>query len=210
MDNGKWIIVSSLSALSRLFAVLFFSVTLLGPALAAPPSNSTRYEPLIQSHASLLDPALIRAVIRVESNFAARAVSRAGAMGLMQLMPATARALGVRNAFDPAENIRGGVTYLKLQLERFGRLDYALAAYNAGPEAVERYRGIPPYRETRDYVRRVMAQYGRGTDTGAVEWRDDVRRSPTSRATSSVTRRNAEVDALFDAMRDELWRTEQQ
>ena len=104
-----------------------------------------------------IDPALISAVIRVESNYAARAISRKGARGLMQLMPATAHRLGVRRSFDPRENIRGGTAYLAELASRFGEtsVELILAAYNAGEHAVDEYRGVPPYRETRDYVRRV-------------------------------------------------------
>jgi soluble lytic murein transglycosylase-like protein len=106
-----------------------------------------------------IDPAFLAAVIKVESNGYAYAVSRKGARGLMQLMPATARRLGVRSVFDPWENIRGGAAYLAELAERFGdrNPDLILAAYNAGEHAVEEYGGVPPYRETRDYVRRVLA-----------------------------------------------------
>jgi hypothetical protein len=106
-----------------------------------------------------IDPAFIAAVIKVESNGHARAVSRKGARGLMQLMPATARRLGVKSPFDPRENIRGGAAYLAELAVRFGErnADLILAAYNAGEHAVEEYGGVPPYRETRDYVRRVLA-----------------------------------------------------
>lgn len=106
-----------------------------------------------------LDPALVAAVIRVESNWEPRAVSRKGARGLMQLMPATARRLGVSRSFDPAQNVRGGALYLSRLAERFGEneVEKVLAAYNAGEDAVETYKGVPPYRETREYVRKVMA-----------------------------------------------------
>jgi len=109
-----------------------------------------------------IDAALIRAVIRAESNFNHRAVSRKGAQGLMQLMPATIGRLSVGDAFDPHENIGAGVRYLRQLLDQFqGDLTLALAAYNAGENAVLRYRGVPPYQETRDYVRKILSQYRR-------------------------------------------------
>lgn len=114
--------------------------------------------PLIQRHADAvaLDPRLVEAVIQVESGYNSRAVSRKGAQGLMQLMPQTARDLGVANAFDPEQNLAGGTRYLRAMLDTFGRLELALAAYNAGPGAVARYGGIPPYRETREYVGKIL------------------------------------------------------
>ena len=106
-----------------------------------------------------LDPALVAAVIRVESNWQPRALSPKGARGLMQLMPATALRLGVTKAFDPSQNVHGGALYLSRLADRFGEdeVEKVLAAYNAGEGAVETYKGIPPYRETRDYVRKVMS-----------------------------------------------------
>jgi len=104
-----------------------------------------------------LDPELVRAVVAVESNFQADAVSPKGAQGLMQLMPATARALGVKDAFDPEQNLDGGTRHLRALLDRYnGDLERALAAYNAGEGAVERHGGVPPYPETRAYVGRVL------------------------------------------------------
>jgi Transglycosylase SLT domain len=103
---------------------------------------------------------LVSAVIRAESGFNPRAVSRKGAQGLMQLMPTTAATLGVRNLFDPRQNIDGGVRHLKGLIDRFLSLPFALAAYNAGEKAVMQYRGIPPYPETQDYVTKVLYFYG--------------------------------------------------
>ena len=113
-----------------------------------------------------VDPALVRAVIETESNWNSWAVSRKGALGLMQLVPGTAQQMGVNNAFDPKQNLDGGVRYLHSLLQRYnGDLDRALAAYNAGPGAVDRAGGIPQYRETRDYVQKVTDSYFRpGSD----------------------------------------------
>ncbi len=109
-----------------------------------------------------LPQALLRAVIKTESDFNPVAVSRAGAIGLMQLMPKTARTLNVRNPFDPEQNVRGGAAHLRELLDRFkGNLALALGAYNAGVTAVERYNALPPYRETRRFVQKVLRNYRR-------------------------------------------------
>lgn len=119
---------------------------------------STNFDDLIQAAAARhgVDADLVHAVIQAESDYNPTCRSSAGALGLMQLMPGTARALGVSDPLDPGANIEGGVKYLRQQLARFGDVDLALAAYNAGPGAVQRYDGIPPYRETQAYVRRVL------------------------------------------------------
>jgi soluble lytic murein transglycosylase len=105
-----------------------------------------------------VDASLVSALIRAESNYEPRAVSRKGARGLMQLMPATARRLSVAYPFDPVSNVRGGVRYLKELLDRFDhRPELILAAYNAGENAVESYGGVPPYRETVGYVKRILS-----------------------------------------------------
>jgi len=135
---------------------------------AAELANREKIEDMIRevSVRYRVDPALVRAVIQTESNWNSGAVSRKGAQGLMQLGPTTAQALGVNNAFDPKQNLDGGVRYLRRLLERYnGDLDRALAAYNAGPRAVDRAGGIPQYRETRDYVQKVTDSYFRpGSD----------------------------------------------
>ncbi len=121
-----------------------------------------------------VDPALVKAVVAAESNFNVHAISPVGAQGLMQLMPQTALEMGVRWPFDPRENLRGGVRYLRAMLDRFGSTKIALAAYNAGPEAVERHGGIPPYRETQKYVKRVLQFYAnyRLEPPTAINWTD--------------------------------------
>jgi hypothetical protein len=111
------------------------------------------------SEAHGVDPMLVRALIQVESNYKARAKSNKGAMGLMQLMPSTAREYNVRNPYDPKANIAAGVKHLKSLIDRFG-VEMALAAYNAGEGAVRKFNGIPPYRETRNYVSRILALAG--------------------------------------------------
>jgi len=109
-----------------------------------------------------VDPALVRAVIETESNWNPSAVSRKGALGLMQLIPTTAQRFGADDAFSPKQNVDAGVRYLKTLLERYnGNLDLALAAYNAGEGAVDRAHGVPAYRETRNYVQRVQEAYFR-------------------------------------------------
>ncbi len=114
-----------------------------------------------------VDPALVRAVIHAESGFNPRARSHKGASGLMQLMPGTARMLGVSDVFVPEHNIQGGVLYLAGLLKQFrGNLDWAVAAYNAGPGAVNKYNGIPPYAETQVYVERVKILYARYRERG--------------------------------------------
>jgi soluble lytic murein transglycosylase-like protein len=138
------------------------------PTLSRAPSVPLRAAPLeieaLVSEVSArhgLDPRLVTTVIGVESGFNALAVSPKGARGLMQLMPDTARQYGVRNLHDPRENVEGGVAYLKdLTLRYGGDLRLALAAYNAGPEAVQRASGVPNFRETRDYLRRIESRYG--------------------------------------------------
>ncbi len=106
-----------------------------------------------------VDPALVEAIVYNESAFDPGATSRAGATGLMQLMPETAASLGVSDVYDPAQNVRGGTRYLRGLLDRFHDVALAIAAYNAGPAAVERYGSIPPYAETRDYVHGVLTRY---------------------------------------------------
>jgi len=130
---------------------------------AASRSDRRRYDALIRESArnAGIPPALVKAVIHAESAFDPEAVSKAGAMGLMQLMPGTARELGVLKPFRAEENVRGGTRYLRRLHDRYGSWAYTLAAYNAGPTAVDRHGGIPPYAETQQYVRRVLSYYRR-------------------------------------------------
>ncbi|MCH2173283.1 lytic transglycosylase domain-containing protein [Myxococcota bacterium] len=134
----------------------------LWPTRVAPrPPRIERFDSLIFETARSLEvePALVKAVIAAESNFDPDAVSSRGALGLMQLMPATAASLEVDDPLHPDENVRGGTSYLRNLIDRFGNLEHALAAYNAGPSPVDRYEGIPPYPETQDYVHRVLTYY---------------------------------------------------
>jgi hypothetical protein len=123
--------------------------------------ESTPYGEIISavSQAHGVDPMLVRALIQVESNYQPTAKSPRGAMGLMQLMPSTAREYKVRNPFDPKANIEAGIRHLKGLIDRFG-VEMALAAYNAGEGAVKRFNGIPPYRETRNYVSKILSLAG--------------------------------------------------
>jgi len=135
---------------------------------------SAAFDELIRSASGRhnVDPDLIRAVIKTESDFKTNARSNKGAMGLMQLMPDTARLHNVNDAYDPNENVEGGVRHLRMLLERYqGNLELSLAAYNAGASAVEKHGGIPPYNETREYVRKVLRFYDtfRGTSLNSIQ-----------------------------------------
>lgn len=133
------------------------------PAPASLGSGVARWDPLIQKYAGQYNVPvdLVRAVLKQESDGNPRCVSHAGAMGLMQLMPANVKEAGISDAFDPEQNIKAGVMQLREHLDRYnGDVRLALAAYNAGPGNVAKYDGIPPFRETRNYVRKIMARLG--------------------------------------------------
>jgi soluble lytic murein transglycosylase-like protein len=130
------------------------------PAMLAPAQIDALVSQNAQSQE--VDPSLIKAIIANESGFNANATSGAGAQGLMQLMPGTAAGLGVTDAYDPAQNVAGGAKYIKGLLQRFnGDVRLAVAAYNAGPGAVEKYGGVPPYAETQNYVQNVLSSYAK-------------------------------------------------
>jgi len=135
-------------------------------SLGTPPGEAqspSAYDELIARAARRhgLPPALVKAVVKAESNFQPTAISEKGARGLMQLMPETADDLGVADAFRPEDNVQGGTRYLRAMYDRFGDWENALAAYNAGPGAVDRFGGVPPYAETQEYVERVLHYYRR-------------------------------------------------
>jgi len=133
-----------------------------------------------------LDPDLVNSVIRAESGFNVRAVSPKGAQGLMQLMPQTASQLGVQNAFDPQANIEGGTRYLRELLERYNfDLIKALAAYNAGPERVERYGGVPPYYETKAYVASIVRDFNKKKLAAKAATKSPTQKNPPSKSTAA-------------------------
>ena len=128
---------------------------------AVEPSNGPYHDIIIEaSRRHKVDPAIVKAIIMAESSYNPKAVSKRGAMGLMQLMPITAKEMGVENIFDPEHNINGGVRYYKRLLKRYrGDVHLALAAYNAGSENVKKYRGVPPFKAPRYYIRKVIKYY---------------------------------------------------
>ena len=152
--------LSTSSTSSDFSAVLSQQITSILPAKQINLETKQNFNTIIDEMSSKYNvPAnLIKAVIKTESNFNAKATSHAGAQGLMQLMPATGRSLGVVDPFNPKQNIEAGTKYLSQMLNRFnGNLDLALAAYNAGPGNVQKYGGIPPFKETQNYVAKVRA-----------------------------------------------------
>ncbi len=157
------------------------------PVSAPKSAKAANFYPLIRETASKygVDEGLVQAIIKVESNYNPRAVSVKNCKGLMQLHPDTALRCGVSNAFDPAENIEGGVRYLSYLMQNFDELDLVLAAYNAGENAVKRYAGIPPYSETRQYVQKVRSIVGEDP--------------PSKKEKAKPTRRNRRVFRTVDA-----------
>jgi len=169
----------------RLLATAIAGVFLMAGILSGPLPSAAKsrqelkkqYDPIIQSCARQYNvPAdLIHSIIRAESDYDNRAISVKGAVGLMQLMPETAIQYGVSDRFDPADNVKGGVKYLKDLCKLFdGNTAKVLAAYNAGQEALKKHKGIPPYPETREYIRRVMASYSKAYIGGGVPIRKFV------------------------------------
>ncbi|NBT57493.1 lytic transglycosylase domain-containing protein [bacterium] len=151
--------------------VLFTFLSFLRFAFPAPHDLDQRIQDAAMR--SALDPSLIKAVVQVESNFESRATSRKGAMGLMQVMPKTAEAQGIRQPYHVSENLMGACDYLRSLINRYrGNLRWALAAYNAGPKNVEKYRGVPPFKETKLYVNKVMALYQRFKKESLVSLKD--------------------------------------
>lgn len=160
----------SLNALGTVFSTVMHTQTEQAvqnpiPIVTVPkekPSMVRSYDKIIENAANIykIPKKLIQAIIKHESNFNPNAISHAGASGLMQLMPATAKWLGVQNIFDPEQNIMGGSKYIRQMLDQFdGDLKLALAAYNAGPGNVNKYGGVPPFKETQHYVQKVLGTY---------------------------------------------------
>jgi soluble lytic murein transglycosylase-like protein len=143
--------------------IILCAIPLLMAVFYPNPQLKAEYDELIRriGQKYRVEHTLIHSIIRAESNYDRFAISSKGALGLMQLMPATAIQYGVKNVFDPSENIEGGVKYLKDLIKLYnGKTDLVLAAYNAGQEAVKKYNGIPPYSETRNYISRIMNRFG--------------------------------------------------
>jgi soluble lytic murein transglycosylase-like protein len=185
--DGRKVIFSETSVQhARRFAADLLPV----PDLPGLPSGGL--EPIIRRHceARHLDQRLVRAVIQVESGYNHRARSNKGAMGLMQLMPGTAVELAVFHPYDVDENLRGGTAYLRQLIDAFpGSLEMAIAAYNAGPGAVERHHGVPPYPDTVDYVKRVMALYRGDGLPGSASWQWHSGRRPAPFVTRGASGR---------------------
>lgn len=163
-----------------------------GDALPSEARSSGNIQSIVENKASRyrLDPQLLMEVIRAESDFNTYAVSPKGARGLMQLMPGTASRLGVRDSFDPEQNIDGGTRYLRYLLDYFnGSVPLALAAYNAGENAVTRWQNIPPYKETQHYVKKIMKNYGK-TNVGG---NSEVVRTASTRTNPSKRSRKDEA-----------------
>lgn len=146
----------------------------------APPKPASAISDIVEQTAKAhdVDPLLVHSMIKVESNYNAEAVSSKGAQGLMQLMPATAKMLGVTDSFDPEQNIEAGVRYLKQLKEIYKDDQLALAAYNAGPGAVAKYKDVPPYKETRNYVDQVGKRYSNAKAAAAEQKQAEVKAQP--------------------------------
>jgi hypothetical protein len=168
-DDGRMLFVNAepptiLKLTPRRSSIFLPSTSITGRSRPAMNLDRDGAEKLVREAAERhsIDPALVRAVIETESNWNSGAVSRKGAVGLMQLIPTTAQRFGVNDLYSPQQNVDAGVKYLKTLLQRYnGNLDLALAAYNAGEGAVDRAHGVPSFRETRDYVQRVQSAYFR-------------------------------------------------
>jgi soluble lytic murein transglycosylase-like protein len=185
-DQGHKIYVNTGETISRVDWMTRSFRSNPSAASGTPPADIDK---LVEQSASRfqVDPDLVKAVIRVESGFDAKAVSSKGAMGLMQLIPATAQRFGVANPFDPKQNIEGGVNYLKHLLDLFGGdLNLSLAAYNAGEHTVQRYGGIPAIPETQNYVRRVTSIYQTGNSPAPAASKNTTKEPPKAPITRYV------------------------